>query len=111
MTVVAIDFGTSNTVVSILSPDNQEPETVNFGDISRIFKAKKTTGENLEIPVIPTVIFIKQGNQILLGQQVISTRLGQAQPERLFQGFKRELAGDFQPPPRIIDGLTYSAST
>ncbi|WP_254565873.1 Hsp70 family protein [Oscillatoria sp. HE19RPO] len=111
MTVVAIDFGTSNTVISILKPDNQAPETLRFGEISRIFKGKKQTGENLEIPVIPTVVFIKEGNQIVLGQQVISTRLGQAQPERLFQGFKRELAADFQPPPRLIDGFSYSAST
>lgn len=111
MTVVAIDFGTSNTVISILKPDNNSPETINLGEISRIFKGKKLTGGNLEIPVIPTVIFIKEGNKIVLGQQVISTRLGQVQPERLFQGFKRELAADFQPPPRLIDGCSYSAST
>ncbi len=111
MTVVSIDFGTSNTVISILNPDNHSPETLRFGEVSKIFKAKRNNGENIEVPVIPTVVFIKKENQIVLGQQVIATRLGLSQPERLFQGFKRELAADFQPPPRLIDGCSYSAST
>jgi molecular chaperone DnaK (HSP70) len=111
MTVVAIDFGTSNTVVSILNPDNQTPETLRFGDISKVFKAKKNNGESLEVAVIPTLVFIKPVNQLILGQQVVLTRLGQAQPDRLFQGFKRELAADFQAPPRVVDGYSYSAAT
>lgn len=111
MTVVAIDFGTSNTVVSILNPDNNTPQTVRFGDISRIFKMKKSSGEPVEIPVVPTLVFIKEKNKLMLGQQVIATRLGLSQPDRLFHGFKRDLVADFQPPPRLLDGSSYSAET
>ena len=35
MTTVAIDFGTSNTVVSILEADTQLLKTLRFSDISR----------------------------------------------------------------------------
>ena len=39
MTVIAIDFGTSNTVVSILEPDTQTPKTLRFPSLSRVFIA------------------------------------------------------------------------
>ena len=35
--------------------------------------------------------------------------MGLAEPARFFKGFKRELAADFQAPPRQIDGNKYSA--
>ncbi|MEQ8958782.1 MAG: Hsp70 family protein, partial [Coleofasciculus sp. C2-GNP5-27] len=74
---VAIDFGTSNTVVSILEADTNNPKTIRLGSLSRLFKT--TSGES-DIPVIPTLVFIKDNNQILLGDQVRSQRLGQSQP-------------------------------
>lgn len=111
MTVVAIDFGTSNTVVSILNPDTQAPETLRLGEISRIFKMKKANGEIEEIPVVPTVVFVKEGNDLVLGQQAIAGRMGLSQPDRWFHAFKRDLAADFQPPPRSIEGYSYSAES
>lgn len=109
MALIAIDFGTSNTVVSYLNQDNNVAETLRFDEISRIFRMKKKSGDSLEIAVVPTVVFVKQGGELLLGEKVRSQRLGLANPERLFQSFKRDLAADFQPPPREIDGKTYSA--
>ena len=55
-------------------------------------------------------MFIKPGNNILLGEGVRSQRLGLSQsypPERLFKKFKRDLAGDYQPPVIQIDGINY----
>ncbi len=108
MTTVAIDFGTSNTVVCILESDTQSPKNLRFNQLSRIFKKKTATGELQDIPVVPTLVFVKSKDELLLGEQVRAQRLGFVQPERLFKAFKRDLATDFQPPPRQIDGNSYN---
>ena len=112
MTTVAIDFGTSNTVVSILETDTQLPKSLRFPNLSRLFIGASAHGERLEIPVIPSVLFIKSHNQVILGEGVRSQRLGLSQsypPERLFKKFKRDLAGDYQSPPRHIEGRDYDS--
>ncbi|MEG4343291.1 Hsp70 family protein [Microcoleus sp. A003_D6] len=108
MTTVAIDFGTSNTVVCILNPDTQTPETLRLGDISRIFETNSLSGDVREISVVPTLVFVKKAGELVLGEKVRSQRLGQSQPDRFFKAFKRNLAADFQPPPRNIDSETYT---
>lgn len=108
MSAIAIDFGTSNTVVSILEPDTKIPKTLRFPQISRLFRARKKGGETWEIAVVPTLVFIKEPNQLILGNEVRSQRLGFSQPHRLFKVFKRDLAADFQPPPRQLDGNSYT---
>lgn len=104
MTTVAIDFGTSNTVVCIQDPVTQTPRTLKFERISRRFE---TAGS--QVNLVPSLVFVKGDNQLVLGEQVRAQRLGFAQPERLFQNFKRDLAADYQPPARQIDGKSYSA--
>ena len=108
MTTIAIDFGSSNTVVCLINPDTKLPESLRFNDISRIFKMTRGNGEIMEIPVIPTLAFVAENHQLILGEKVRSQRLGQAQPHRYFKLFKRDLAADFQPPPRQIDEITYT---
>ncbi len=111
MTIVAIDFGTSNTVVCILNPDTQTPETLRLGEMSRIFKTKNLSGDVREISVVPTLVFVNKAGELVVGEKVRSQRLGQSQPDRFFKAFKRNLAADFQPPPRNIDGETYTAES
>ena len=111
MTIVAIDFGTSNTVVCILNPDTQTPETLRLGEMSRIFKTKNLSGDVREISVVPTLVFVNKAGELVVGEKVRSQRLGQSQPDRFFKAFKRNLAADFQPPPRNIDGDTYTAES
>ena len=111
MTTVAIDFGTSNTVVCILESDTQSPKTLRFKQLSRIFKKKTATGEVQDIPVVPTLVFVKGKDELVLGEQVRAQRWEFTQPERLFKAFKRDLVTDFQPPPRQIDGNSYNAES
>ncbi|MBE9120645.1 Hsp70 family protein [Tychonema sp. LEGE 07199] len=108
MVAIAIDFGTSNTVVCILNPDTQTPETLRLGEMSRIFKTKHSSGDIREIPVIPTLVFVKNAGELVVGEKVRSQRLEKSQPERFFKAFKRDLVADFQPPSRNIDGVTYT---
>jgi molecular chaperone DnaK (HSP70) len=111
MTAIAIDFGTSNTVVSLLEPDTQAPKTLRFPGLSRVFKLTTQSGDVQDVPVVPTLVFVKDAETLLLGEQVRSQRLGLAQPERLFKAFKRDLVADFQPPARQLDGQSYSAES
>ncbi|WP_416671869.1 Hsp70 family protein [Egbenema bharatensis] len=111
MTITSIDFGTSNTLVSILEPATQTPKTLRFPGISRVFKMVNPQGEGIEIPVVPSIAFAPSPGEWLVGQQVRSQRLGFAQPDRLFKTFKRDLVADFQPPSRQIDGYSYSTET
>jgi molecular chaperone DnaK (HSP70) len=108
MTAIAIDFGTSNTIVSILEPDTQRPRSLRFPGMSRLFRLPTAPGEMADIPVMPTLAFVKGPGQLVFGETVRSQRLGLLQPDRLFRNFKRDLVADFQPPPRQIDGLTYT---
>lgn len=106
MTVIAIDFGTSNTVVCTQDPVTLEPQTLKFEKLSRRFET--ATGQ---ASVVPSLVFVREANQLLFGEQVRSQRLGFTQPERLFQAFKRDLVADYRPPARQLDGQLYTAET
>ncbi|MBD1844811.1 Hsp70 family protein [Cyanobacteria bacterium FACHB-63] len=100
MTVVAIDFGTSNTVISVLDPDTQAPMTFRVPEISQWFDG---------VAVVPSLVFVRGQGEFVVGEPVRSQRLGLSQPQRFFHSFKRDLAADFQPPARTLDGQVYDA--
>lgn len=104
MTAIAIDFGTSNTVVCLTDPNTQKPRTFIFDGLSRLFKRN-----DKEVIVVPSLAFVQSPERLIIGQQVRSQRLAYAQPDRFFREFKRDLAADFQSPPRSIDGELYTA--
>ena len=106
MTVIAIDFGTSNTVVCTQDPVTLEPRTLKFDKFSRRFETAAG-----QVSVVPSLVFVQGQNQLLFGEQVRSQRLGFAQPERLFQAFKRDLVAEYRPPARQLDGQTYTAES
>ena len=90
MTVIAIDFGTSNTVVCTQDPVTLEARTLKFDKLSRRFEMAAG-----QVDVVPSLVFIQGTDQLLFGEQVRSQRLGFAQPERLFQAFKRDLVAEY----------------
>ncbi|HEY9729712.1 MAG TPA: Hsp70 family protein, partial [Chroococcales cyanobacterium] len=106
MTVIAIDFGTSNTVVCTQDPVTLEPRTLKFDKVSRQFETAMG-----QVNVVPSLVFVQKENQLIFGDQVRQGRLGFAQPERLFQAFKRDLVAEYRPPARQLDGQTYTAES
>jgi molecular chaperone DnaK (HSP70) len=109
MTAIAIDFGTSNTIVSILEPDTQAATTIRFSSLSRVFNLGETIGKSADIATIPSLVYIANDRQIIVGEKVRSQRLGLLQPQRFFRAFKRDLAADFQPPARTIEGEVFNS--
>jgi molecular chaperone DnaK (HSP70) len=107
MTTIAIDFGTSNTIVSILEADTEKPKNLRFPHISRSYRLRNKKGKIWQIPVIPSLVFINENGDLIIGEKVRSLRLGTLKPERFFKNFKRDLAADFQPPTRNINGKNY----
>jgi len=110
MTTIAIDFGTSNTVISCWDSDTKAAKSIRLDPHARIFRQKLKDDTTVDIPVIPSLVYIHKPDQWILGQTVRAKRLGlQAnQKDRLFKAFKRELVADYQSPPRLIDGIAYT---
>lgn len=104
MSTIAIDFGTSNTVVCAYDFVTQTPYTLKFAPLSRQFET--ATGKS--VTVVPTIAFVKEPNSPIFGEPVRAQRLGFAQPDRYFQAFKRDMVADFHPPPRYLDDQIYT---
>ena len=100
MTIVAIDFGTSNTAIAILDLDGTSPKTLSFGDVSRGFE----TAEGIAW-LVPSLVYVSGRDRFLVGEQARF----RDQSKRLFQGFKRDIIANFRSPAREIDGDRYDA--
>lgn len=69
MSIIAIDFGTSNTAIAILTSqddwDIDKPKTLCFDDISRDF----VTSEGIA-SLVPSLVYVSGKQQFLFGKQV-----------------------------------------
>jgi molecular chaperone DnaK (HSP70) len=110
MTSIAIDFGTSNTIVTYLDPQTQQPRTMEFEGLSRLQDGTNIATIPTQLVIQPDGLRATGSHRIIIGETVRQQRLGFAQPDRYFTTFKRDLVADFQPPDRIIDGVSYSTA-
>lgn len=80
---IAIDFGTSNTVVARWNQALQQPETLKLPGLSAI------SAQNP--PLIPSLLYVENANQsqVILGQQVRDKGLDLSTDSRFFRNFKR----------------------
>ena len=80
---IAIDFGTSNTVISRWNPITQQPETLNIPNLS--------IQQSLNPPLIPSLLYIEDASQgkVLVGQQVRDRGYNIKTDARFFHSFKR----------------------
>jgi molecular chaperone DnaK (HSP70) len=81
----AIDFGTSNTVVSRIN-DNGEIETLKLEHLSQF--------QLNNLPLVPSLVFVEnaESGQVVIGQPVRDRGLDVKSNQRFFQNFKRAIA-------------------
>ncbi|MDJ1171668.1 Hsp70 family protein [Roseofilum sp. BLCC_M154] len=97
---IAIDFGTSNTVISRWNSVTQTAETV------------KVTGYSVSQannpPLIPSLVYVEnaQLEQVVIGQTVRDRGLDLAQDTRFFSHFKRGIGTPIQGFLPQLDGVT-----
>ncbi|MGJ3250371.1 MAG: Hsp70 family protein [Elainellaceae cyanobacterium] len=98
----AIDFGTSNTVVTRWNPVSQQPETVALPTISQ------RLGDNPSL--IPSLIYVENAPQseVIIGQAVRDRGLDLASDSRFFRNIKRGIGAGIQGFLPEIDGQTVS---
>ena len=86
----AIDFGTSNTVITRWNPATQQPETVSLPGLSLQLSQNP--------PLIPSLLYVEDASlgKVVLGQAVRDRGLDLTNNPRFFQSFKRGIGADIQ---------------
>jgi len=77
-TKMAVDFGTSNTVVAFWDDDRDDVVLHHVPDVTLPFRFRQD-GEDLEIPYIPSLIYYRNANIRFVGYQVIGKSLERKQ--------------------------------
>ncbi len=95
---IAIDFGTSNTVIARWNRATQRPETLSLPGISY------RSGQNP--PLIPSLLYVEdaQRSQVVVGQQVRDRGLDLGSDPRFFRNFKRGIGASVQGFMPEVDG-------
>ena len=86
----AIDFGTSNTVITRWNGVTKTAETIALPNFSQKIPNSP--------PVIPSLVYVKDARtpQVLIGQQIRDRGLDLAKDNRFFRSFKRGIGADIQ---------------
>jgi molecular chaperone DnaK (HSP70) len=87
---IAIDFGTSNTVIARWNRAAQQPETLSLPGLTY------RTGQNP--PLIPSLVYVEDAGlgQVVAGQQVRDRGLDLGNDPRFFRNFKRGIGSTVQ---------------
>lgn len=87
---IAIDFGTSNTVVTRWNQATQQPETLNLPNLAI------SLGQNP--PLIPSLVYVEDATQgkVVAGQAVRDRGLDLSNDLRFFRNFKRGIGSKIQ---------------
>lgn len=100
MKKISIDFGTTNTVVSVWRESSNAPETIHLPGLSQ-----PPVADN-DAPLIPSLLYVLNGacDEVVAGQTVRAQGLDVDGDERLFTSFKRGIAVRARPFATSIDG-------
>ncbi len=99
---IAIDFGTSNTVVSRWNPATQQPETLKLPGLSWVSTQNP--------PLIPSLVYVQDasGGRVVLGQHVRDQGYDISSDSRFFRNFKRGIGANIQGFLPELDGQVVS---
>jgi molecular chaperone DnaK (HSP70) len=102
MKKIAIDFGTTNTVVAVWREATSAPETVRLPGLS-------APGEDGLPPLVPSLLYVVDGahGDVNVGQSVRAGGYDVHGDERFFASFKRGIAATNRPLARTIDGASW----
>jgi molecular chaperone DnaK (HSP70) len=97
---IAIDFGTSNTVISRWNAATQQAETVTLPGLSLV--------GGMNPPLIPSLVYVEDGSEskAILGQMVRDRGLDLKGDNRFFRGFKRGIGMEIQGFLPELDGVS-----
>ena len=95
MSAIAIDFGSSNTVIARWNIATNQPETVNFAKLNRPAPLNA---------LVPSLVYVQnaQTEIVEIGQRVIDLGRDRPQP-RLFTQIKRRLLANVRYVPKLDD--------
>lgn len=87
---IAIDFGTSNTVITRWNPVTQKAETLSLPGVSVQLSQNP--------PLIPSLLYVENASsgQVVVGQAVRDRGLDLKNDPRFFRSFKRGIGADIQ---------------
>lgn len=87
---IAIDFGTSNTVIARWNPVTKQPETITLPGLS--------IQQSLNPPLIPSLVYVEEATKgkVIVGQQVRDRGFDLKGDTRFFRSFKRGIGADIQ---------------
>ena len=97
---IAIDFGTSNTVISRWNAATKQAETLTLPGLSLV--------GGMNPPLIPSLVYVEDGSKdrVLLGQMVRDRGLDLRSDNRYFRGFKRGIGAQIQGFLPELDGVS-----
>lgn len=100
---VAIDFGTTNSVVATWDAQHDQPQVISLPKLS-------TPTADDTMPLIPSLLYVEDAKieRVTLGQAVRDQQLDYRQDNRLFRNFKRGIVATPAPAPRVIDGIQWA---
>ncbi|HAX89957.1 MAG TPA: molecular chaperone DnaK [Cyanobacteria bacterium UBA11370] len=96
----AIDFGTSNTVITRWNSATQEPETISLPGLSLQLSQNP--------PLIPSLVYVEDASKgkVIVGQAVRDRGFDLTTDPRFFRSFKRGIGADIQGFLPQLDGQT-----
>ncbi|MCY7282555.1 MAG: Hsp70 family protein [Cyanobacteria bacterium CAN_BIN43] len=100
--VYAIDFGTSNTVITRWNSATQQPETLTLPG----FSLKMAQNP----PLVPSLLYVEDGSsgKVVVGQTVRDRGFDLSGDRRFFRNFKRGIGAEIQGFLPELDGATIS---